>query len=124
MSESQARKSKSGDTAKRQQQDETAESGSVMDQASELASNIAGGAKDLASRGAEVVRDQYNRASRGTRAAYDRGVQLEDRLEQAIKRNPVTAVLVTAGIGLLIGFVLGRESVPTPPRHWWQRFNG
>jgi ElaB/YqjD/DUF883 family membrane-anchored ribosome-binding protein len=121
MSDSHARKAKTGGSGKRSQQT-AEENDSFVDQASELVSKVADGTKDLAQRGADVVREQYDRASRGTRAAYDAGMQWEERLEKSIKRNPLTAVAITAGIGLLVGFMLGRESVSRPPQHWWQRY--
>src|SRR4051812_40095119 len=122
MSDSNARKSKSGGSKQQSGKADEPENESFADQASEMMSKAAEGTRDLAQRGTEMVREQYDRAARGTRAAYDAGMEWEVRLEKAIKRNPMAAVAITAGVSLLVGFMLGRESAPKPPQHWWDRY--
>jgi len=69
--------------------------------------------RDHASAGAEAVRDA---ASRAGSAAHDvaeearrRGENLAEDLQGHITANPLPAVLVAAGIGLVIGAILGRR---------------
>jgi ElaB/YqjD/DUF883 family membrane-anchored ribosome-binding protein len=80
----------------------------MKDQAMEVLSRAGQATKDVSRRAAGAVGDAY-------RATVATGAEWEDSLEKLIRRNPMTSILVTAGVSLLIGFALGRETAR--PRH-------
>jgi ElaB/YqjD/DUF883 family membrane-anchored ribosome-binding protein len=105
------------------QRNDRGESESVTGQAEELLSKVTEGTKDLAQRTASTVREGYERASRGTIAAYETSVEWEAQLEKYIKRNPMMSVMIAAGASLVLGMLLGRAmATPPRPRHWWNRY--
>jgi ElaB/YqjD/DUF883 family membrane-anchored ribosome-binding protein len=53
----------------------------------------------------ETVRKQ---ASRGIEHAQERAVEKVEDLEAQIRRNPIQATAIAAGIGFLIGAILSR----------------
>jgi ElaB/YqjD/DUF883 family membrane-anchored ribosome-binding protein len=66
-----------------------------------------------AAAGAEAVRDAAGRASESARAtaeeARKRGEKMAEDLEGRITTHPLPAVLIAAGVGLVIGAILGRR---------------
>lgn len=63
--------------------------------------------------GAEAVREAAERASGTARAtaaeARRHGEQIADELEGRITANPLPAVLIAAGVGLLVGAIFSRR---------------
>lgn len=66
-----------------------------------------------AAAGAEAVRDAAGRAGEAARhtaeEARRHGERVAEDLEGRITANPLPAVLIAAGVGLVIGAVLGRR---------------
>jgi uncharacterized protein YjbJ (UPF0337 family) len=83
----------------------------LYDQASGSVQKAVGQAKDAVASGAsgavKAVSDSMGTASesisQSAAAAQDQLVSFEADLEKRIQRNPWTAVLIAAGVGLLIG---------------------
>jgi uncharacterized protein YjbJ (UPF0337 family) len=83
----------------------------LSDQASGSVQKAVGQAKDAvvsgASGAAKAVSDSVGTASesisQSAAAAQDQLVSLEAEFEKRIRRNPWTAILIAAGVGLLIG---------------------
>jgi len=69
--------------------------------------------KDAGHRASEFASEQYGRLSRGARDAYAHGrqsaIDVEHNFEAHIRRRPLTAVLVGAGVGFLIGLAMCRK---------------
>ena len=111
MSDSNKKKSKAASDTNEGGQDETTPRESLMTQATDAMSKAAEATRDVGRRAAGAVGDAY----RGTVAT---GVAWEEGLERYIRRNPMTSILVTAGVSLLVGFMLGRETAKPPSRPW------
>jgi ElaB/YqjD/DUF883 family membrane-anchored ribosome-binding protein len=126
MSESHKKKTKSDDAATDQGQADESQAGSFAGQASDAMSKAADMTKDITKRASDAVGEGYGRVSRGTQDAYHAalatGEAWEENLERYIRRNPITSLLVTAGVGVLLGFALGRETAPRPPQSWWRQW--
>lgn len=126
MSESSNRKSKAADDQSDPQPGDVAEP-TPVDQTASVLAKAAEATKDVAQRAADAVAGQYDRASRGTRDAYrsavTAGAYWEEGLERYVRRNPITSLLATAGVSLLIGFALGRQTAEPPARRpWWRSY--
>lgn len=69
--------------------------------------------KEHAAAGADALRDAASRAGDAAYgAAHDahrRGEQLAEDLQGRITANPLPAVMIAAGIGLVIGAIMGRR---------------
>ena len=59
-----------------------------------------------------VLREQFDRVSRGAqdayRAAKRSGLEWEEAAQNTIRRTPITTVLVATGVGVILGYALGR----------------
>jgi len=68
----------------------------------------------------KAVKESVDRVNRGTKKAYRSikrsGQELEHVTQNAIRRTPITTVLIAAGVGASLGYVLGRASVYHPSR--------
>jgi ElaB/YqjD/DUF883 family membrane-anchored ribosome-binding protein len=77
-------------------------------------------AHDIRQTASKAVRDSVNRVNRGTKKAYRSikrsGEEFEHLAQNTIRRTPITTVLIAAGVGLSLGYVLGRASVYHPSR--------
>lgn len=74
---------------------------------------VVGDAEDLlkatANQGGEQVARIRARAEESLRAARGRLKEAGDGVNAKVHENPWTAVGVAAGVGLLLGFILGRK---------------
>jgi ElaB/YqjD/DUF883 family membrane-anchored ribosome-binding protein len=58
----------------------------------------------------EMLRRAVSLGNRGQQATRDAVAEVRDDLEEKIQARPYTAVLIAAGVGLILGFVLRRRS--------------
>jgi ElaB/YqjD/DUF883 family membrane-anchored ribosome-binding protein len=63
-------------------------------------------ARRLAARAGEVIDDTVKAARRSARKAKLRAVDARHEMEHRIKRQPLAAVVLAAGAGLLLGIAL------------------
>jgi ElaB/YqjD/DUF883 family membrane-anchored ribosome-binding protein len=73
----------------------------VRDSVEDVGSNVA----DMAARQYQRAQDSVTDAVRGTGSA--------------VRRNPLTAIGISLGIGFLFGLLAGGHSKPSPSRSWW-----
>jgi ElaB/YqjD/DUF883 family membrane-anchored ribosome-binding protein len=86
---------------------------SAVAAAREVAGNVAGKVKDAGSNAAHFVWDRYHHLSEDAHHAYDAGrdtaQKWEQSAEQYVKNRPMKALLIAAGIGILIGVLWKRK---------------
>jgi ElaB/YqjD/DUF883 family membrane-anchored ribosome-binding protein len=113
MSDSTRKRTKHADGTKDLAPEQADTGESFKDQAVEAMSKAVEATKDVGRRAAGAVGGAYQ-------ATVAKGVAYEEGLERFVRRNPMTSILVTAGVSLLVGFMLGRETAKPPARPWWQ----
>jgi ElaB/YqjD/DUF883 family membrane-anchored ribosome-binding protein len=90
---------------------ESAEAG--VESATQTASDAWEATKDAGHRASEFASEQYGRLGRGARDAYQHGRQsamdLEHNFEGHIRRKPLTAVLIGAAVGFILGLAMCRK---------------
>jgi ElaB/YqjD/DUF883 family membrane-anchored ribosome-binding protein len=71
----------------------------------------------------EVITEQAARVGRGVRKAYraikQSGEKLEEAAQITIRRTPITTILIATGVGVILGYSLGRASRHDSRRHLW-----
>jgi ElaB/YqjD/DUF883 family membrane-anchored ribosome-binding protein len=81
----------------------------LADQAQQVGQNL----RDLGSQVRDQARDKYNELSDSAREYYDQGRQKaqewEQGLESYIQEKPLQAVLIAAGVGVLLGLLWKRS---------------
>src|SRR5262245_47252720 len=102
MPDTNRRKSKAAESADRRDEDDAGTLETIKDQASDMLSRAATATRDVSRRAAGAMGDAYQ-------ATVNTGAAWEEQAVKFIRRNPMTTVLATAGVSLLIGFALGRE---------------
>jgi ElaB/YqjD/DUF883 family membrane-anchored ribosome-binding protein len=82
---------------------------SLTDQAQQVGQNL----RDLGSQVRDQAREKYNQLSDQARDYYDQGRQKaqewEQGLESYIQEKPLQAVLIAAGVGVLLGLLWKRS---------------
>jgi ElaB/YqjD/DUF883 family membrane-anchored ribosome-binding protein len=67
----------------------------------------------LLSSAGQMMEDSYGRASKMAQSSYEHGRDMASDLTETasefVQARPMESVLVAAGVGLLVGFVLGRR---------------
>jgi ElaB/YqjD/DUF883 family membrane-anchored ribosome-binding protein len=66
-------------------------------------------AKSLGEEMSDYARDASRMASEQFSRAQDTAVDAFDEVEAAIRRNPLSAVAIALGVGVLLGVVLARR---------------
>ncbi len=57
----------------------------------------------------EEVRDLKSRIGEGAAAVKEKGVEMVGAVEDSISDRPLTSVLTAAGVGFLVGWLLGKK---------------
>ena len=86
---------------------------SAIDEASRRASEVAGRVKEAGQQAASYVRDQYGHLSEEAQQAYGRARETASEWEQSaetyVQNRPLKALLIAAGVGLVIGLLWKRH---------------
>ena len=95
--------------------------GGMVDKAMQTAQRAGGAGGDAAQRASQAVTDSYGQVSERTRDVANRtremAGQWEQGVETAVQANPLSSVVIAAGVGLAIGFILGYELRPSQTRY-------
>jgi len=89
--------------------DESASQADLRDKAQKVGEDL----RDLGGQVREAARDKYDQLSGEARAFYDQGRdkahEWEAGIESYVREKPVQALLVAAGVGLLLGALWKRS---------------
>jgi len=100
---------------------ESQSEGGIVDKAMQTAQRAGGAVRDAAQRAGQAVTDSYGQVSERTRDVANRTREMagewEQGVETAVQANPLSSVLIAAGVGLAIGFILGYELRPSQTRY-------
>jgi ElaB/YqjD/DUF883 family membrane-anchored ribosome-binding protein len=81
----------------------------LKDKASEVASSV----RDMSSNVKEAATEQYEHlrdsASEYYQAGRDKAVEWQNQLEDYVREQPLKAVLMAAGVGVLLGIIWKRS---------------
>jgi ElaB/YqjD/DUF883 family membrane-anchored ribosome-binding protein len=81
----------------------------LRDKASQVGENL----RDLGGQVRDAARDKYSQLNDEARAFYDQGREMahdwEEGLEGYVRDKPLQAVLIAAGVGLLLGVLWKRS---------------
>ena len=81
----------------------------LKDKASEVASNV----RDMSSQVKEAATEQYENlrdsATEYYQAGRDKAVEWQNQLEDYVREQPLKAVLMAAGVGVLLGIIWKRS---------------
>jgi ElaB/YqjD/DUF883 family membrane-anchored ribosome-binding protein len=85
----------------------------VASQVSAKAAEISDRVKDASHRAADTIRDQYGHLENRAKDAYERarqtGQEWEHGIESYVQRQPVTSLLIAAGVGVMLGILWKRR---------------
>jgi|SRR5450830_428922 len=75
----------------------------------EAAASTGDKAEDLRSRGLSMLEAAVDAAQNAQAVAIEKGKEVAKRTDDYVHDNPWRAVAISAGIGLLVGLVIGRS---------------
>jgi len=84
----------------------TAQDRTMPTSAPDVVERVAQGAHKTVDRLAESAAPQVQRLQEGMTAALDRGGELRESLRESVRENPLAALALAVGAGMLIGRVL------------------
>jgi len=87
----------------------TAEQGNLRESASQVGQNL----RDLGSQVRDTATQQYDQLRQQAGDYYEQGrqraMEMEQGLEQYVQEKPIQALLIAAGVGMLLGMLWKRS---------------